>query len=71
MHLSLSGTEGDGVDPEMISRLFTKFASKSEQGTRSWAITARRSEAHGGSMWGENNPDDKGVTFGFMLPIAS
>lgn len=27
-------------------------------------------EAHGGKMWGENNSDGKGVTFGFTIPIS-
>ncbi|MGN6614770.1 MAG: ATP-binding protein [Candidatus Nitrosocosmicus sp.] len=26
-------------------------------------------EAHGGSIWAENNKDERGSTFGFKLPI--
>jgi two-component system sensor histidine kinase VicK len=28
-------------------------------------------EAHGGKMWAQNNPDDKGATFAFSLPIMN
>jgi signal transduction histidine kinase len=28
-------------------------------------------EAHGGMIWGENNEDGKGATFGFTLPIIA
>jgi signal transduction histidine kinase len=28
-------------------------------------------EAHGGKIWGENNEDGKGATFGFTLPIIA
>jgi signal transduction histidine kinase len=28
-------------------------------------------EAHGGKMWAENNPDGKGATFAFSLPIVN
>jgi signal transduction histidine kinase len=26
-------------------------------------------EAHGGKIWGENNPDGRGATFSFSLPL--
>jgi hypothetical protein len=28
-------------------------------------------EAHGGRIWGENNSNGKGATFGFVIPIKS
>jgi signal transduction histidine kinase len=28
-------------------------------------------EAHGGKMWAENNPDGKGATFTFTLPLSN
>ena len=63
---------GSGIDPEILPRLFVKFASKSEQGTGlGLYISKKIIEAHGGRIWGENNPDGKGATFSFTLPLAS
>jgi signal transduction histidine kinase len=28
-------------------------------------------EAHGGKIWAQNNPDGKGATFSFSLPIVN
>ncbi|HEU4822164.1 MAG TPA: ATP-binding protein [Nitrososphaeraceae archaeon] len=28
-------------------------------------------QAHGGKMWAENNPDGKGATFTFTLPLSN
>jgi len=62
---------GAGIDLEIMPRLFTKFASKSEHGTGLGLFIAKSVvEAHGGRIWGENNPDGKGATFAFMLPLA-
>jgi signal transduction histidine kinase len=60
---------GTGIDPEIMPRLFTKFASKSEHGTGLGLFISKSIvEAHGGEIWGENNPDG-GATFSFMLPM--
>jgi two-component system, OmpR family, sensor histidine kinase VicK len=60
---------GSGIDPEIIPRLFTKFASKSEQGTGLGLFISKKIiEAHGGRIYGENNPDGRGATFAFTLP---
>ncbi|HEU4605065.1 MAG TPA: HAMP domain-containing sensor histidine kinase [Nitrososphaera sp.] len=62
---------GAGIDLEIMPRMFTKFASKSERGTGLGLFIAKSIiEAHGGRIWGENNTDGKGVTFAFMLPLA-
>ena len=54
----------------MMSRLFTKFATKSDKGTGlGLYISKSIIEAHGGKMWAENNVDEKGATFSFSLPI--
>jgi signal transduction histidine kinase len=61
---------GTGIDPEILPRLFTKFASKSATGTGlGLYISKNILEAHGGKIWAENNPDGKGATFSFSLPI--
>ena len=33
--------------------------------------TCTHTTAHGGKLWGENNADGKGATFGFSLSISS
>ena len=61
---------GIGIAPEIISRLFTKFAAKSEKGTGLGLYICKGIiEAHGGKIWAENNSDGKGATFAFSLPI--
>lgn len=60
---------GPGIDPEILSKLFTKFASKSDIGTGLGLFISKGIvEAHGGKIWAENNPD-RGATFSFSLPI--
>ena len=63
---------GTGIDPEIIPRLFDKFASKSFQGTGLGLYICKSIvQVHGGKIWAENNADGKGATFGFTLPIAN
>ena len=60
---------GPGIDPEILSKLFTKFASKSDMGTGLGLFISKGIvEAHGGKIWAENNPN-RGATFSFILPI--
>jgi signal transduction histidine kinase len=62
---------GAGISPEIMPRLFTKFAAKSEKGTGLGLYICKSIvEAHGGRIWAENNADGKGATFSFTLPIA-
>jgi two-component system, OmpR family, sensor histidine kinase VicK len=61
---------GSGIDPEILPRLFSKFASKSSKGTGlGLYISKSVIEDHGGKIWAENNADGKGATFSFTLPI--
>jgi signal transduction histidine kinase len=63
---------GEGIHPEIIPRLFTKFASRSSSGTGLGLFISKSIiEAHGGRIWAENNPDGKGATFSFSLPIVT
>ena len=60
---------GKGIDPEIHSRLFSKFASKSEQGTGLGLFISKSIvEAHGGRIWAHNNEGYHGATFAFTLP---
>jgi signal transduction histidine kinase len=62
---------GTGIDPEILPRLFTKFATKSEQGTGLGLYICKNiTEAHGGRMWAEANPEG-GSTFYFTLSIVN
>lgn len=61
--------KGPGIDLEILPKLFTKFASKSDMGTGLGLFISKGIvEAHGGKIWAENNPD-RGATFSFSLPI--
>ncbi|MDP8942080.1 MAG: ATP-binding protein [Thermoproteota archaeon] len=60
---------GTGIHPEILPRLFSKFASKSFEGTGlGLYISKGIIEAHGGRIWAENNADETGATFSFSLP---
>jgi signal transduction histidine kinase len=61
---------GIGIDPEIMPKLFSKFATKSPSGTGLGLFISKAIvEAHGGKIWAENNSDGKGATFRFSLPI--
>jgi two-component system, OmpR family, sensor histidine kinase VicK len=76
---------GTGIDPELTPRLFTKFATKSYQGTGLGLFISKSIiEAHDGKMWAENNNNNnnnvninsenrkhEGATFFFTLPIMN
>jgi len=63
---------GIGIASEIMPRLFTKFATKSEKGTGLGLFISKSIvEAHGGRIWAENNIDGKGATFYFSLPLNS
>jgi signal transduction histidine kinase len=63
---------GIGIDPDILPRLFTKFATKSKKGTGLGLFISKSIiEAHGGRIWAENNKDGKGATFKFALPCCN
>jgi two-component system, OmpR family, sensor histidine kinase VicK len=63
---------GSGIDPEIMPRLFTKFATKSQKGGTGLGLFISKGiiEAHNGRIWAENNTQEKGATFHFSLPIS-
>ena len=62
---------GIGIDKEIMPQLFTKFASKSFQGTGLGLYLSKKIiEAHGGKIWAQNNEDGKGATFSFSIPLT-
>ncbi|MDW0314598.1 MAG: ATP-binding protein [Nitrososphaeraceae archaeon] len=64
---------GTGIDPEIMPKLFTKFATKSQTSGTGLGLFISKSiiEAHGGKIWGENYIHDtkKGSIFAFSLPL--
>lgn len=68
--VSLKDT-GQGIDLEILPKLFTKFATKSLSGTGLGLFISKSIiEVHGGSVWAENNFEAKGATFSFSVPIT-
>lgn len=64
---------GEGIHPEILHRLFTKFASKSFYGSGLGLYNCRKiMHMHHGGIWAKNNPsNEKGATFSFRLPLRS
>jgi signal transduction histidine kinase len=65
---------GQGIDPDILPALFSKFVSNSSSGGTGLGlfISKKIVEAHGGRIWAENNSDGKkGATFTFTLPITN
>jgi nitrogen-specific signal transduction histidine kinase len=63
---------GKGIDRDILPRLFTKFASKSDQGTGLGLFISKNIvQAHGGKIWAYNNSNGRGATFAFTLPVPS
>jgi two-component system sensor histidine kinase VicK len=63
---------GTGINPEIIPRLFSKFVTKSQQGTGLGLFISKNIiESHGGKIWAENNVlEGRGTVFSFTLPLA-
>jgi two-component system, OmpR family, sensor histidine kinase VicK len=62
---------GTGLHPDILPRLFTKFATKADAGTGlGLYISKNIVEAHEGRMWAENNSDGIGAAFSFSLPLT-
>jgi two-component system sensor histidine kinase VicK len=62
---------GEGIHSDIIPRLFTKFATKSNTGTGlGLYISKNIIEAHGGRIWAVTNQDGIGATFSFSLPVT-
>ena len=63
---------GSGINKDIFSKLFSKFATKSSQGTGlGLYISKSIIEAHGGRIRAENNKEGRGATFIFTLPISN
>jgi signal transduction histidine kinase len=65
--------EGDGISPDLATRLFEPFARGSRPGAGGLGlglnVCKRLVEAHGGKVWAENR-NSGGADFAFSLPAA-
>ena len=66
---------GTGIHPEIMPRLFSKFATKSQSGIGLGLFISKSIvEAHGGKMWASNNDTNQenrgGASFAFSLPLS-
>lgn len=63
---------GSGIDPDIFPRLFSKFATRSNNGTGlGLYICKNLVEAQGGRIWAHDNNEGPGATFSFSLPITN
>ena len=67
---------GTGIHPEVLPKLFTRFATKSPIAGTGLGLFISKSiiEMHGGKIWATNNNEDDreegvGSTFTFSLPV--
>jgi signal transduction histidine kinase len=69
---------GVDIDPEILPRLFSKFATKPETSGTGLGLFISKAiiEAHGRRIWAENNSDlvdnkeKRGAKFSFTLPLT-
>ena len=64
---------GEGIDPEILPKIFSKFITKSFEGLGLGMYIAKNIvEAHDGKIWIEDNPHyGKGTVFVFTLPLTN
>lgn len=61
---------GKGIENDILGKLFTKFSTSSSQGIGlGLYISKKIIEAHGGIIWAENNENEPGATFSFIIPL--
>jgi signal transduction histidine kinase len=63
---------GTGIDPEILPKIFTKFATRSMTGTGLGLFISKSIvETHGGKIWVEKNPPgEQGATITFTIPLS-
>jgi signal transduction histidine kinase len=65
---------GEGIDPDILPKIFSKFITKSFEGLGLGMYIAKNIvEAHKGKIWTENNKNkngNRGAIFYFTLPLS-
>jgi signal transduction histidine kinase len=62
---------GEGIDPALLPKLFTKFGTNSSDGNGlGLYISKKIIEAHGGKIWAGTIKNGKGAKIIFSLPLA-
>ena len=60
---------GTGLSPAILSKLYSKFASTDSGGTGLGLFVSKNIiDSHGGKIEAQNNPDEKGAIFSFIIP---
>jgi signal transduction histidine kinase len=68
IHVSIKDT-GLGLSSAILPKLFSKFVSTDSGGTGLGLFVSKNIiESHGGKIDAQNNPDEKGATFSFIIP---
>jgi len=63
--------DGPSIDPTILTKLFEKFATKSDKGIGLGVFISKTIiKVHNGRIWAENNAEGKGATFYFSLPLS-
>ena len=61
---------GSGIAQDVMPSLFSKFSNSSSGMGLGLYISKVIIDAHQGKIWAQNNPDGRGATFGFSLPLT-
>jgi signal transduction histidine kinase len=63
--------DGKGINKYVLSKLFNKFVSTVDNHIGLGLYVSKYIiESHGGRIWAQNNTDEQGSTFSFVLPLA-
>ena len=63
---------GRGLSAQEIGKVFEPFFTMKSKGMGMGLPICRSIiEAHGGTIWAENNANGRGATFRFTLPVAT
>jgi signal transduction histidine kinase len=61
---------GEGIPPDKLARVFEAFYSTTPRGMGlGLALCQTIINAHSGRLWAENNPEEGGASFHFVLPV--
>ncbi|ALI37038.1 Alkaline phosphatase synthesis sensor protein PhoR [Candidatus Nitrosocosmicus oleophilus] len=62
---------GDGIEPALLPKLFTKFTKSSDGNGLGLYISRKIIEAHGGKIWAANMRSGNGAKISISLPLST